>query len=72
MSGHASNAQRVTYDGGYNRTGEIGVMTWRCAACEEERLCLVMDSSEGEYQWGAICQPCANAMFERGPTETGG
>lgn len=53
----------VTYDGGYGRQGTVKLMQDECAACRQERRCLVLDSSEGEYNPGAICQTCANTLF---------
>lgn len=53
----------IEFDGGYGRQGRIELGTTLCVACHKEALCLIADSSEGEYEVAAICKPCIDAQF---------
>lgn len=58
----------VYFDGDYARKGVIEVERGVCDRCKQDANVLTMDGSEGEYERGRLCRPCANAMFDAVPT----
>ena len=57
-------ANVVTFDGGYDRKGTIVVEIAKCSCCgTENTVVITVDSSEGEYAKGRICEDCANKFF---------
>lgn len=51
------------FDGCYGRHGIIQIMEAQCNVCLKDKICIVIDGSEEEYNAGAICQDCANNAF---------
>lgn len=49
------------FDGNYGRKGIIQVGEAICAVCKRERVCVIVDQSEGEYHSGNICGECASS-----------
>jgi len=58
----------IEFDAGYSRTGTIEALVSTCDGCKENILCVVVDSSDGEYSSGAICSACSDvqARFSKG------
>lgn len=52
----------IRFDANYGRCGTIRRATAKCCGCGEEKLCIVVDQSEGEYNPGAVCSKCADAL----------
>ena len=53
----------IEFEAGYGRTGIIEVLEIKCDAGDKKEYCLCIDSSEGEYSAGSICQRCSSIMF---------
>ncbi len=47
----------------YGRAKMIARDLSDCDVCQQEAVCLHFDSSDEEYGWVSICQPCANLGF---------
>lgn len=47
------------FDGNYGRKGTIIVGEAECDVCKQDRACIIIDQSEGEYNAGHICGECA-------------
>lgn len=54
------------FDANYGRTGTIRVEWRKCSVCSRDAVCLAIDPSEGEYNVGAVCQPCTVQVFAAG------
>jgi hypothetical protein len=63
---------RIGFDGGYNRLGVIQVELAKCCRCDHTKMCLVSDSSEGEYAPACICEDCAAILFREEERYEGG
>tara|TARA_X000001382_G_C3142205_1_gene169930 strand:- start:239 stop:676 length:438 start_codon:yes stop_codon:yes gene_type:complete len=48
----------IKFKAAYNRQGAIWLEQSHCCSCNEISLCINIDSSEGEYGAGSICQEC--------------
>ena len=55
----------------WERVGIIDIDVATCDVCNEETLCLVIDSSAEEYGPGRICKDCANSLFEQVESDDG-
>jgi len=55
----------VTFDAAYDRTGTISAELDTCHRCKQEKLCISIDSSDGEYGPGNICLECATDMLSQ-------
>jgi len=53
-----------------SRSGTIAVIKAQCNVCLRKRVVIAIDSSEGEYGPGCICQLCAKKAFEKGVQES--
>jgi len=53
------------FGSGYGRWGEIGLSAARCDVCDQPRICLWIDSSEGEYGAGHVCKHCVSVLFSQ-------
>lgn len=56
----------ATFDANFGRQGIISLEDTECDVCHQTARCLVIDSSEAEYNDGAICKPCIDASFAAG------
>lgn len=52
-----------TFDAAYGRSGLIWIDESKCDLCDKETLCLHIDSSEGEYGSGKVCELCTKKIF---------
>lgn len=59
----------ITFNAKWNRAGTIKLERRRCNGCRKRKLCLCIDSSEGEYGPGCICQDCVNELFAKNKTQ---
>ncbi len=48
----------------YGRTGIIKAEMSECTVCDQKKVVISIDSSEGEYGSGCICKECTLEMFE--------
>lgn len=48
----------------YGRIGIIEAKISKCTVCEQEKVVISVDPSEGEYGSGCICKECTLEMFE--------
>jgi len=55
---------RVKYDAYYGRTGVIEPFAGRCKKCNQVKLCLKVDGSEGEYEPALICGECIKTILD--------
>ena len=53
-----------TFDANYGRVGEICVIKGVCDLCGEEKLCVYIDGSEGEYGGAFVCKDCVVRELE--------
>ena len=53
----------LSFDGKYGRDGVMRATRAACAGCGEEKKCLRVDQSEGEYDPGLICLDCIERLF---------
>jgi hypothetical protein len=53
----------VHFDATYHRYGRIDVEGATCDVCRQPALCLTIDSSEGEYGAGSVCEACVGRLF---------
>lgn len=54
-----------TFKAAYGREGLIWIDESKCDLCDEETTCLHIDSSEGEYGSGKVCELCTKKIFWR-------
>lgn len=54
----------------HGREGRISVGDGTCDVCRKDAVCILIDSSEGEYGEGAICKPCIDAAFDAASNES--
>ena len=54
---------KITFDANYGRHGSIDISKTKCDGCGNEKICLKVDQSEGEYTPGNICKECIDRMF---------
>lgn len=45
----------IGFDSGYGRIGIVWIDYQTCLACKQKKQCLIIDSSEGEYNQASIC-----------------
>jgi hypothetical protein len=57
--------KKHTFDGGYNRVGEIALVDGVCSICGNKAKVIEIDGSEGEYEAGRICKECASDLFRQ-------
>ena len=57
----------LSFDANYGRDGVFGVVHGKCMGCGEEKKCLHVDQSEGEYNAGLICLDCIGRLFGVAP-----
>lgn len=55
----------ISFDADFGRDGMFRTANGKCAGCGEQRKCLHVDQSEGEYKPGVICLDCIERLFER-------
>lgn len=53
----------IKFDGGHDRGGKITAEVTSCDGCKQNRPCIVMDASQGEYKSGKICEECIEEML---------
>jgi len=46
------------FEAGWDYIGQIWIAKEICNACNQEKACVCIDSSEGEYGEGTICFEC--------------
>jgi len=65
---------KIIFDGGYDgcRRGVIQVKEAQCCRCGHTKMCLVSDSSEGEYAPACICKECVGILFSEEARYDGG
>jgi hypothetical protein len=51
------------FNAAYGRVGVIWIDENTCDLCGEETRCLNIDSSEGEYGEGSVCELCTKKIF---------
>ena len=54
----------IEFDGGNNRVGSMWASHGCCIVCEQEKLVIFSDASEGEYEASKICKDCAVKMID--------
>lgn len=52
-----------TFKAAYGREGLIWVDKSKCDLCDKEVTCINIDSSEGEYGSGKVCELCTKKIF---------
>lgn len=64
LSGNFSREEfPIIYNGGYGREGHIWSAISRCDGCGQKKPVICVDSSEGEYSTGKICQECITKIL---------
>ncbi|MGZ4968063.1 MAG: hypothetical protein ACXV8O_01490 [Methylobacter sp.] len=46
------------FEAGFDRTGVIELVIDTCCICEQEKVCVYIDGSEGEYGGASVCAEC--------------
>lgn len=60
----------LSFDANYGRDGVFSTTRAKCMGCGEERKCLHVDQSDGEYNAGVICLDCIERLFSESSTGT--
>lgn len=63
--GPVSGKPFARFDAYYGRRGQIVVADGKCDACRKKARVIIIDSSQNEYNPGAICKSCCLEAFEQ-------